>query len=107
MGVSSEDGLFVVASMCLRVGLSSVPLFVRGGAMLVVNGVVDLFCGWLLWASVGVVVGLWVFGFGLALLLNSSVIALRARARASGWLLCGQSDHRCAQEPHPQQASGF
>ena len=107
MEVSSKDGLFVVASMCLRVGLSSVPLFVRGGGMLVVNGVVDIFWRCLLWGSVGVVVGLWVFGFGLALLLNSSVIALRARARASGWLLCGQSDHRCAQEPHPQQASGF
>ena len=75
--------------------------------MLVVNGVVDLFCGWRLWGSVGVVVGLGVFGFGVALLLNSSVIALRARARASGWLFCGQSDHRCAQEPYPQQASGF
>ena len=40
MGVSSKDGLFVVASMCLCVGVSAVPLFVRGGAMLVVNGIV-------------------------------------------------------------------
>ena len=42
MGVSSKN-LFVVASVCLGVGLSSVPLSFRGGAMLVVNGVVDLF----------------------------------------------------------------
>ena len=48
MGVSSKNGLFVVASMCLGVGLSSVPLFVRGGDMIMVNGVMDLFCGWLL-----------------------------------------------------------
>ena len=75
--------------------------------MLVVNGGVDLFYDWLLWGSVGVAVGLRVSGFGVALLLKSSVIALCARARASGWLLCGQSDHRCAQEPHPQQASVF
>ena len=59
VGVSSKN-LFVVASVCLGVGLSSVPLSFRGGAMLVVNGVVDLFCGWLLWGSVGVVVVLWV-----------------------------------------------
>ena len=39
-------------------------------------------------------------------LLNNSVIALRARALASGWLRWGQLDHRWVTSPHPQQARG-
>ena len=39
-------------------------------------------------------------------LLNISAMALRAFALASGWLRCGQLDHRWVSSPHPQQASG-